>query len=84
MGAKGAEELSGLTAGELWESHFRNELDEGERTEAIARTAGFLVERGYDVWEYRDLVSGGSVWRDGLGKLWFVDPATEDIRQWKR
>lgn len=81
---KGAEDLSGLTAGEIWESHFRNALDEGERTEAIVQTAGLLAERGYDVWEYRDVASGGTVWRDGLDKLWFVDPAAEDIRQLER
>jgi hypothetical protein len=78
-GSKGAGDLPGLTAQEIWDSHFRNELDEEERTEAIVTAAGFLVERGFDVWEYREPVSQGTVWIDGLDKTWLVDPASEEI-----
>lgn len=84
MKVKGAEDLPGLTAQEIWDAHFRNELDEEEQTEAIVLAAGFLAERGYDVWEYRDLVSGRTAWRDALEKFWLVEPATEDIAQWGR
>lgn len=83
MKVRGVSDLPGLTAQEIWDAHFRNELDEEERTQAIARTAGFLAERGYDVWEYRGEVSGGSTWRDGLNKVWFVDAAAEEISQWE-
>jgi hypothetical protein len=82
MEVRGAGDLPGLTAQEIWDAHFRNELDEEEHTQAIAQTAGFLAERGYDVWEYRSPVSGGTTWRDGLNKVWFVDPTTGDIAQW--
>lgn len=80
-GPKGAGDLPGLTAQEIWDSHFRNELDEEERTESIATTAGFLVERGFDVWKYRESVPQGTVWRDGLDKTWLVDPASEEIAE---
>lgn len=82
MKGKGAGDLQGLTAQEIWDAHFRNELDEEERTEVVVIAAGFLAERGYDVWEYRSAVSGRTAWRDGLAKFWLVDPATEDIAQW--
>lgn len=82
MKVRGAEELPGLTAREIWEAHFRNELDEEEQTRAIALTAEFLNERGFDVWEYREPVSGRTAWRDALDRFWLVDPATENISQW--
>lgn len=78
-GQKGAEDLLGLTAQEIWDSHFRNELDEEERTETIVTAAGFLVDRGFDVWDYREPVTRGTVWRDGLDKTWLVDPTSEEI-----
>lgn len=81
MRVRGAEDLPGLSAREIWDAHFRNELDEAEQTQAIAQTAGYLTERGYDVWEYRSAAPGGTVWRDGLDKIWRVDPATDDIAQ---
>lgn len=80
-GSKGGEDLPGLTAQEIWDSHFRNELDEEKRTETIATAAGFLVERGFDVWEYRESVPQGTVWSDGLDKTWLVDPASEEIAE---
>ncbi|CAN5129811.1 hypothetical protein BH24ACT16_BH24ACT16_07660 [soil metagenome] len=79
--SKGELDLPGLTAQEIWDSHFRNELDEEEKTESIATAAGFLVERGFDVWKYREPVPQGTVWSDGLGKTWLVDPASDEIAE---
>jgi hypothetical protein len=81
MGRKGVGELQGLTAQEIWDAHFRNELDEESETETVWQAAGFLAERGYDVWEYRETGSRGTVWQDGLSKFWLVDHTTEDINE---
>jgi hypothetical protein len=81
MKGKGAGELPGLTAQEIWDAHFRNELEEEAGTEEIWQAAGFLAERGYEVWEYREAVSRGTVWQDALEKVWLVNPATEDINE---
>lgn len=82
MKVKGAEDLTGLTAQEIRDSHFKNELDEDQRTRTVVLAANFLIERDFDVWEYREPVSGGTVWRDALDKYWLVAPETEDILQW--
>lgn len=82
MKVKGAGELPGLTAQEIWEAHFKNELDEGEQTQTVVEAASFLIERDFDVWEYREPVSGRTAWRDALDRFWLVDPATENISQW--
>jgi hypothetical protein len=79
--SKGELDLPGLTAQEIWDAHFRNELDEEEQTESIATASGFLVERGFDVWKYRESVPQGTVWRDGLDKTWLVAPASEEIAE---
>ena len=81
---KGTRELPGLTAQEIWDAHFRNELAEEEQTQMIVRDAGFLIEHEFDVWEFRDLVSNRTAWRDALDRIWLVDHKTEDIAEWER
>lgn len=77
------EDLPGLTAQEIWDSHFRNELDEEGQTETIVQAAGFLAERGYEVWEFRSVVSDRTAWRDALEKFWLVDHEAEGIAEWE-
>lgn len=78
---KGVEDLPGLTAQEIWDAHFANEID-GDQASDVVQTAGFLVGREFDVWEFREPASGGTVWRDGLGKFWLVERETETIESW--
>lgn len=83
MTGKGEGDLPGLTAQEIWDAHFRNELEEREHTAAIVQAAGFLAGRGFDVWEFRAVVSGRTAWRDALEKFWLVDHQAENIAEWE-
>lgn len=79
MADKGAQELLGLTAQEILQAHFRNELKEGAETESIVQAAEFLESQEFEVWEFRGASQEDTVWRDALDKFWRVYYETGDI-----
>lgn len=81
MTGKGVRDLPGLTAREILETHFKNELDEGTETETVVRASEYLDGLDFEVWEFRGVSRYGTVWRDALEKFWVVDHETGDIAE---